>query len=107
MILNIRPEGRILKIHKPDGTVEMFLEHTDPNMYDNRIQFVIQWCDWNIVQGMFAQIDGNIRRGEFGYKYEVIKRKVLYGYRSPSSHDFVCAHTDLYESEVKRRIDFF
>ena len=77
------------------------------NMYDTKIQFVIQRCNWGVVQRMFAQIDGNIRRGELGYEYEVIKREVLYGYRSPSSHNFVYAHTDLHESKVKRRINFF
>ena len=97
-------DGNILKIRKPDGTVELSLDHTDPDMYQNRIHFVIQWCDWEAVQGVFESFDGIIGGSRFGKEYESIKREVLFGNSTRSSLDFLRARMP--ETEVLRRTDF-
>ena len=97
-------DGHILKIRKPDGIVELSLDHTDPDMYQNRIHFDIQWCDWEAMQGVFESFDGIIGGSRFGKEYESIKREVLFGNSTCSSLDFL--RTRMPETEVLRRTDF-
>ena len=99
-------EGRILKIRKPDGTVELSLEYTDPDMYENRIDFVIQWGDWSNMQRVLEQIDGVISRGRYGREYNSIKSEALHGYGTHSDVDFMRAIPDLCESDIRRRLAF-